>query len=110
MNQTRVDTMTMVAVINHCFDLAMDARVPLADQANYLAAGKRLRGYLLNLLTARFEVGTPELSAANTALTTVNKDLKNAANQLARTAQLMGDLAQLVSLLDDLLKAASAFV
>ena len=48
----RLDTVTLTKVINKCFDHSMDGRFSAADRVQFLAEGKRLRGLLLNLLTA----------------------------------------------------------
>ena len=110
MSQIGVDTMALMSTINQCFDLAMDARLTPNDQLEFLAAGKRLRGYLINLVTARFDSTAPELVAANKALTAVNKDLKAVAQSLANASKIVGDFASLISALDGLLKVATVIV
>lgn len=105
-----VDTATLTTIINQCFANSMDGRFSSSDRAQFLVQGKRLRGQLVNLLSAQFTAGTPELTAANTSLQQVNSDLSNSANALANTATTLNDVASLVSNLDKLLPLATSFV
>ena len=105
-----VDTATLTTVINQCFANAMDGRFSPADQNSFLIEGKRLRGQLLNLLSAQFDAGSAKLTAANASLAKVNTDLTNSATVLANTAATLNDVATLVSNLDNLLTTATSFV
>ena len=105
-----VDTATLTTVINQCFANAIDGRFSPADQNTFLIEGKRLRGQLLNLLSAQFDAGSAQLVAANNKLTTVNTELSNSASVLANTAGTLNDIASLVSNLDSLLTTAISFV
>jgi hypothetical protein len=105
-----VDTSTLTTIINQCFSFATDARVGSQDQNNFLIEGKRLRGQLLNLLSAQFNAGSPELAAATNSLTAVNNTLTQSATVLANTAQTLNDIASLVSNLDKLLSTAVSFI
>jgi hypothetical protein len=105
-----VDTATLTKVINQCFANAMDGRFSPADQNSFLIEGKRLRGQLLNLLSAQFDAGSAQLAAANTNLGKANTDLSNSATVLANTAATLNDIATLVTNLDNLLTTAKSFV
>jgi hypothetical protein len=105
-----VDTATLTMVINQCFSYAMDARLSPQDQNSFLVEGKRLRGQLLNLLSAQFDSGSPQLASANSKLTAVNTSLSQNANVLANSAQTLNNIANLVSTLDKLLSIATSFV
>jgi hypothetical protein len=105
-----VDTATLTMVINQCFSYATDARVSPADQQSFLIEGKRLRGQLLNLLSAQFNVGSPQLTAATNSLTAVNTTLSQSATALANTAATLNGIAALVGTLDKLLTVATSFV
>jgi hypothetical protein len=106
----KINNGELTQVIDHCFDLSMDGRVHPDDRNEFLALGKRLRGSLLNLLTARFEEGTQEVIEANTKIEGLNKSLSSTTQVLNNTAQGIRQLGQLVSILDGLLKIASNFV
>lgn len=106
----RIDSVGLAGLIDRLLDLSGDLRLSPAERAECLAAAKRLRGYLLNLLTARFNQGTPRLLEANAALTSVNADLKAAAQQLQKLAATLESVAKLVGILDDLLRLASSFL
>ncbi len=105
-----IDTVTLTAIINQCFSYATDARFSLADQTTFLIEGKRLRGQLLNLLSAQFDNTTAPFAAATASLTAVNATLSQSATALANTAQTLNSIATLVSNLDKLLAIATSFV
>jgi hypothetical protein len=105
-----VDTSTLATVINQCFSYATDARFNAPDQKSFLIEGKRLRGQLLNLLSAQFDAGSAALVTANNSLSAVNTQLTNSATVLANTAQTLNSIATLVGTLDKLLSVAASFV
>jgi hypothetical protein len=104
-----VDTVTLTTIINQCFSYAMDARFSSQDQNNFLVEGKRLRGHLLNLLSAQFDAGSVQLAAANKHLTSVNTSLSQSATVLANTAETLNNIGILVGTLDKLLSIATSF-
>jgi hypothetical protein len=106
----KVDTTTLSDIINQCFGYATDGRFSSDQQAAFLAEGKRLRGLLLNLLSAQFDDGTQAVLDANKQLTTVNTELSNAATTLAKAAQTLNNVAGLVGNLDKLLNVAASFL
>jgi geranylgeranyl pyrophosphate synthase len=106
----KVDTNALTSVINQCFAYSTDGRVSPADQATFLADGKRLRGLLLNLLSAQFNDGTQGVLDANKQLTAVNTELSDSATVFADTAQTLNSVASLVGNVDKLLNIASSFV
>ncbi len=105
-----VDTTTLTAIINQCFSYATDARVNLTDQNAFLIEGKRLRGQLLNLLSAKFDNTSVQFTAATKSLNAVNTTLSQNATALANTATTLNSIANLVSNLDKLLTVATSFV
>lgn len=107
---TKADTVTLTKIINKCFDHSMDDRFSDKQRARFLAEGKRLRGHLLNLLTAEFEEDAPELLEANEKLAAVNKQIAKATTALADTADAIRNVANLVGILDRLVGIAAAFV
>jgi hypothetical protein len=106
----KVDTKTLTDIINKCFDNAGDGRFSEDQQAAFLADGKRLRGLLLNLLSAQFDDGTQAVVDANKQLVTVNTVLANSAATLANIAQTLNSIATLVGNLDKLLNVAANFL
>src|SRR5262245_55240461 len=105
-----VDTVRLTNIINQCFENSTDGRFSPADRAEFLANGKRLRGHLINLLSAQFDASTESVVIANQKLEEVNGKLINAVEVLQNTAQTLGNIAQLVGLLDRLLNVAVAFL
>src|SRR5262249_37320802 len=101
---------TLTDVISQCFDNSTDGRFAEPQRALFLAEGKRLRGLLLNLLSAQFATGTPEVLNANAELKAVNTDLKTSLVNLSNTATTVGSVAHLVGTLDGFLNAAVIFV
>src|SRR5260370_14900556 len=106
----KVDTTTFSEIINQCFAWSSDGRLSADQQGILLTDGKRLRGLLLNLLSAQFNDGTQAVLDANNQLTTVNTKLANSAAALANTAQTLNDVAGLVGNLDKLLNVAASFI
>jgi hypothetical protein len=105
-----IDTTTLTAIINQCFSYATDARVSASDQNTFLIEGKRLRGQLLNLLSAQFDSTSTQFTAATTSLNAVNTSLSQSATALSNTASTLNSVASLVSNLDKLLAVATSFV
>jgi hypothetical protein len=108
--KVRVNTEALVAIINQCFDLAMDGRLKPRERKTFLVAGKRLRGTLVNLLTATFDESAERFQDASKTIESVNKDLKATKVKIDRAATTMANLATLAQVLDDLLKIASGFI
>jgi hypothetical protein len=106
----KVDSVTLTAVIDRCLDASMDGRFTQAQRGKFLTIAKRLRGSLLNLLSARFTADTPGLQEANDDLQAVNQRLKKEADTLAKAAQTLADLTRLVGALDKLLGVAGKFL
>jgi hypothetical protein len=105
----KVDNKTLTELIERCFDLSMDGRLTPDQRKEFLALGKRLRGCLLNLVTAQFAANTKEVEEANRAIKLINKGLAADKENLEKTGAITGQLAQLVGILDDLLKIATVF-
>lgn len=105
-----VDTATLSSVINQCFTLSMNTQLSPGDRNSFLVEGKRLRGQLLNLLSAQFDAGSQQLAAANQSLSSINASLAQSAALLANTAQTLNAIANLVGTLDKLLTVATSFV
>jgi len=106
----RVDTTTLADAITQCFDNATDGRFSTLQRAAFLTEGKRLRGLLLNLLSAQFNNGTQQVLDANAELKAVNTELKAAAASIAKTASTLNNVAHLVGTLDGLLGVAVSFI
>ncbi|HMI50846.1 MAG TPA: hypothetical protein VK525_04990 [Candidatus Saccharimonadales bacterium] len=104
------DTTTLSDIIIQCFDYSMDGRFSPTQRSAFLVDGKRLRGLLLNLLSARFAEGTQAVLDANKQLTRINEELANSAETLAHTAEVLGGVATLVANLDKLLSLATSFL
>lgn len=105
-----VDTKTLTSVINRCFAFSADGRFSDAQQASFLADGKRLRGLLMNLLSAQFNDGTQAVLDANARLTQVNAQLANDAAVLNDATGTLTNISNLVGILDKLLNVAASFV
>ena len=105
-----VDTTTLADIINQCFAFSSDGRFSEDQQNSFLADGKRLRGLLMNLLSAKFDEGTQAVLDANARLTDVNNQLDDDAAVLARAAEVLTNISNLVGTLDKLLNVAESFV
>jgi hypothetical protein len=103
-----VDTNTLTEVITRCFDNSMDDRFSESEKLKFLTTGKKLRGYLMNLLTARFDEAVPMLVEANGNLKDINAQLKKKTETIENAAARLQSLNKLVKSLDKLLGAAGA--
>jgi len=110
MADTKCDVKSLTDIVDRCFDLAMDNRLTEAQSTKYLALGKELRGSLLNLISARFEEGTPQLEQANAELKSLNAAIKKDSEAIQKVADTVKSLGTLVTALDKLLGVAASFV
>jgi hypothetical protein len=109
MAEAKCDVVRLAQIVDRCFDYAMDARLSQARRTRFLAAGKRLRGCLLNIISARFN-DTAALAAANARLDALNMRLGRRKEVMEKTADVLKDLGTLASALDTLLATAVLFV
>jgi hypothetical protein len=106
----RLNVQQLTDCIVECFDLSSSGAVPSEFRGEFLALGKRLRGALVNLISAKFSEGTGAVHAANLQIAEVNRRLKAEAKKLNDFADAVRAGAALVGTLDSLLKVAVAFV
>ncbi len=106
----QTDNKTLLDDVERTFKLALDSSVPLDERIQYDAMAHKLRTRLVSLLAARFDEGTPAVSAANKKIKEVNAVLKKRLENLESAAKTIGALADLVSIIDDLFKLPFAFV
>jgi hypothetical protein len=100
----------LTKTIMECFDCSLDNRFSTEKRREFLIQGKKLRDSLVNLLSAEFKEGTSEVVEANESIGKVNAKLKEKDRVLSNIASVSGDIARLVSILDDLLKLAVSFI
>jgi geranylgeranyl pyrophosphate synthase len=105
-----VDSKTLAAIINRCFALSGDGRFSNEQQSSFLAEGKRLRGLLMNLLSASFEEGNETVLKANINLKKVNTQLQRDIDVLNNISGTLEQVSSLVKVLDKLLGLAVSFV
>lgn len=110
MTTERIDNETLTKMILLCFDLSTDGGVPAEFRPEFLALGKRLRGTLVNLLSADFDNSAPKFIDAKDKLKAVNKALKATAEELKKFADTVEEVGKLIGVLDDLLKIAVGFL
>jgi hypothetical protein len=104
------DTTTLASMIQRCFDLALDGRVPAFERSRYGLEGKRLRGCLLKLVSARFDADTTAFVDATDELAKVDARLASDVEAIQKAGAVLTQLGSFVGLLDRLLAAAVAFV
>jgi hypothetical protein len=104
-----VDTPTLTELITNCFKLSMDGALTDEQRNEFLVAGKRLRGSLLNLLSAQFNDATQEVLDANSELDETNEQVVLVTDHLASVDNTLARINSLVTVLDDLLKIAASF-
>ena len=99
----------LVACIEKCFDLSMDGRLSQARQNDMLALGKRLRGALINLLTARFAEDFQQIDEANKQIQQVSQMLDSSNKAINKIPDTIKRVNKLLKALDKLLKFAVSF-
>ena len=104
-----VDTTTLTSLISTLVDDSMDGRIPEDVQNQCMVLAKRLRGTLVNLLSARFNEGTAEVVKANNDLATVNSQIQKGIDETNSFAQALAKATALVGQLDGLLSLAVKF-
>lgn len=109
MTTAMTDNVKLVELIQGCFRLAMSAAVPMDQRRELNALGKRLRGALVNLLTASFDAASPELGEANAALAAADGAVVTAITDLSEVAAAIRDVTEVVGLLDNLIVKAISF-
>jgi hypothetical protein len=105
-----LDVKTLADNVDACFERALDDRIGDMERRQYLLEGKRLRGELLNLVSARFNDGTKAVADANQRLLLVNAKLKSDADAIGSAVTTLQQVADLVGALDDVLKVAVSFL
>lgn len=104
-----VDTNILASMISTLVDDSMDGRFSPQQQQQCMVLAKRLRGTLVNLLSARFNDTTVEVSKANSDLNALNGQIQAAAANLGSFAQTLANITGLVGQLDGLLALAVKF-
>ena len=102
----KADNQELVKCIEACLDLSMDDRLTQAQQNEMLALGKRLRGSLVNLLTAEFPEDLEQVEDANQELQAISQVLADKNQAIEKISATIGKINQVVKGLDGLLKFA----
>ncbi len=109
MPTSAINTDALAAAIRLCFEKARDNATYSEEQcAEFLFQGKRLRGLLVNLISATFTAPTPEVDAVNQALDDLVARLDDNAAALEHYADTIKKIEELVGALDGVLKFAVA--
>jgi len=96
----------LVSCIEQCFFLATSSQLTPKQRNEMLALGKRLRGSLINLLTAQFNDDVKEVDEANAEIQAVDQLLLDAIAAVDNVADTVKRVNQLISVLDKLLEIA----
>jgi hypothetical protein len=106
----KIDSKKLVEIIDFCFDCSMDDRFNDDERSEFLALGKRLRGSLLNLLTAEFNEDVQAFIDAKQALDKVNGKLAEYQQDVDHAAKTVEEINDLLTKLDKVLSFASNFL
>lgn len=106
----KCDTTSLTQIIDKCFDYSGDGRLGDTQRKQFLALGKRLRGSLLNLLSAQFEDNTAAVQNANADLGKINTQLSDDVATLNNVDATLTEISSLVGTLDKLIGVAKSFV
>lgn len=106
----RMDTQELVKAIEQCVDLALDGRLSKSQRKKMGLLAKRLRGSLINLLTADFAANSQEVKDAEKKLTEVNKKLSETKEDVDKAANTVKAINKVIGQLDKLLGFAIGFI
>jgi phage-related tail protein len=109
MTLAKTDNLKLAEIAILCFDLGTSESVPPELRPAFLVLGKRLRGTLMNLLSAQFDSQTPKFIEANKKIGEANKALKKTAEDLKEAADTIEQTGKLIGILDGLLGIAIRF-
>jgi hypothetical protein len=106
----KINNQLLANIIEKCFDYSCDGGISDTDRKDFAFWGKRLRGILVNIITAEFDGDSAKFKQANAEIKAVNIRLQEATQVLEQVAETVEQLGKLASILDDLLKTAISFV
>ena len=104
-----VDTPTVTKLIMTCFNLSRDGRLGDHQHRGFLVAGKRLRGCLVNLVSAQFDDDTDMVLDGNRQLTRITQQAAHLKGDPAAAPGVLSEINVVVGVLDELLNLAVAF-
>ncbi len=110
MNEKTIDGELLVKVIQMCFSQSQIEGITKKQSRELITLGKKLRGVLLNMLTAKFDGDTQLFKDATAELKAANKELKDALEDLQKTADAIKKVTSAFKLLDKLLGIAAGFL
>lgn len=110
MSEKSLDGEMLVRLIQLCFTLSQKPGITPKQSRDLIILGKKLRGVLLNILTAKFDASTQLFIDATTELKATNKVLEEAIDDLQETAEAIKRATGVLKLLDKLLGIAVAFL
>jgi hypothetical protein len=105
-----VDTPTMTRLIVTCLNLSMDGGLGEHQQRDFLVAAKRLRGCLVNLVSARFDDGTDLVLDGNRQLVRVTQQAALLKAEVAGAGSVLSEINVVIGTLDELLKLATTYL
>lgn len=110
MNEKPLDAELLTRLILLCFKLSQKPGISDNQSRNLIVLGKKLRGILLNILTAKFDASTQLFIDSTNELKETNKALKEALDDLKKTADAIKKATGVLKLLDKLLGIAVGFL
>ena len=105
-----LDTASLSTLITQCFFLSGDGRLSAEKRSAFLVAGKRLRGLLVNLISAQFDDTTQEVLDANQQMQAASDKVKQLSVSLKKLDDTLNTVNTVVQTLDGLLSLAAKFV
>ena len=110
MNKKPLDAEPLAKLIQFCFKLSQKPGISEKQSHNLIVLGKKLRGVLLNILSAQFDASTQLFIDSTNELKETNKALKEALDDLQKTADAIKKATGVLKLLDKLLGIAVGFL
>jgi uncharacterized phage infection (PIP) family protein YhgE len=105
----KLATDRLAGSISRLFDLAGDDRLTETQRSKVSALAKRLRGRLVDLLSAQFPDDLEEISDANAKIAALTQRLADANDAINKIADTVKQITALAGALDKLIVLATKF-
>jgi hypothetical protein len=108
-NLQTIDLVKLQKIVARCFELSLDAQIPLSSRLDFNRLGNRLNSDLHTLASAYFDRVTQQYQDASKKLNEVNDGISKDADTLVNDVQVINNLTTLAESLDNLLQIAAKF-
>lgn len=110
MDSHAFDSSKLAELVTLCFDLSQKPGVKKEEAEKLILLGKRLRGVLMNILTARFQANDQGFAKATQSLNETTQVMKDALADIEEVSEAIKRTTETLKVVDKLLGIAIAFL